>query len=347
MRVGIIVVLGFACVFGWVSRGVGEDLRALVQAAARSSRDRLRSGIGKGVMRGYDKAGRKAYEMPFEAAFNGDKFNLKFDPKREDCGRSVIVSDTSAVSSREYFQGHGPDPVFVRGAGMLQSVQGYFPNEFFRFTAGALNPDQLDKYAVKIEKLSGGRLRGAYDHPNGAKTMFEASPEVAFNVTHLESYDSPPTGRSGWAGDFGWARDGGVWYVRKAELRRFGRGKTQDRREWLYDEFHANRELSRELFSLATFDLKAGDNVIDTRPGQVKVHPVDPAVLAQTTLDTMVRQMEEMPVRGTAPPPRPVSKTMLILAVNVVAAVVILSVWCLWYLFRQRGRVAGKPQSAR
>ena len=162
MRVGIIVVLGFACVFGWVSRGVGEDLRALVQAAARSSRDRLRSGIGKGVMRGYDKAGRKAYEMPFEAAFNGDKFNLKFDPKREDCGRSVIVSDTSAVSSREYFQGHGPDPVFVRGAGMLQSVQGYFPNEFFRFTAGALNPDQLDKYAVKIEKLSGGRLRGAY-----------------------------------------------------------------------------------------------------------------------------------------------------------------------------------------
>ena len=75
------------------------------------------------------------------------------------------------------------------------------------FTAGVLRPEQLDKYPVNIEQLAGGRVRGTYHYPNGATTEFEASPDVAYNVTHMESYETVPAGHAGWAGDLHWARD--------------------------------------------------------------------------------------------------------------------------------------------
>ena len=48
----------------------------------------------------------------------------------------------------------------------------------------------------------------------------------------------------------------------------------------------ANPNLSPELFSLEVFNLKAGDFVVDRRSGMMKVHPVDPAALAERKLDS-------------------------------------------------------------
>jgi hypothetical protein len=129
-----------------------------------------------------------------------------------------------------------------------------------------------------------------------------------------------------------------VWYVQKAVVRILARGETFRRDEWEFEEFRANRDLNPHLFTLAAFNLQTGDNVIDRRSGQMTIHAVDPVVLAETKLDDMVRQMEEMPLHGNRPRPRLTSRTVLIWAVNALAVAIILSVWCVRYLYRRRSR---------
>ena len=304
---------------------------------------------GRGSYRMSDSAANVVADVRFELAFDRGKYNLKIARGVGMPAHRLVVSDQSAIFAQDSYEGEAKPMevnVLKTGPGRFQSATQVFQIDIVRYTAGCLSAEQLDKQPVKIERASGAHVRGSYEHPNGAKAEFEASSDVAYNVVHMESYENTPTGHAGWGGDLDWGRDGPVWYVRKAAVRRFARGQTLDRQEWVYDEFHANPRLAPELFTLAAFNLNAGGSVVDRRSGEAKIHPVNPAAVAETRLDTMVRQMEEMPLRGPPPPPRPVSKTMLIVAVNVVAAVLILSAWCLWYLFRQRRYVANKPQLA-
>ncbi|MGO8747354.1 MAG: hypothetical protein ACLQNE_15320 [Thermoguttaceae bacterium] len=347
MRLQQIPALALALVFlpGWESLGVGQDFRALVQQAAKSSREGLHSGSGAGVYRSYDPAGKMVREVPFQLAFSGKMYNYKLTPKGGRFPRRVLVSDASAIFARDYPE-RTPKlpPVDVYKSNCFDTAAELLRIDLAHFTAGVLRPEQLDKYPVNIEQLAGGRVRGTYHYPNGATTEFEASPDVAYNVTHMESYETVPAGHAGWAGDLHWARDGAVWYVRKSSVWGIARGGTLDRQEWVFDTFRANPNLSPELFSLEVFNLKAGDFVVDRRSGMMKVHPVDPAALAERKLDSMVRQMEQLPDRRTAPAPVRRPRAALILAAN--AAVLAIVVLSAWYVRRRHARKAARAQSS-
>jgi hypothetical protein len=297
-----------AVALGGPETGAAASPVDLVRQAALGARAGLKSGEGSGVYRQYDPQGALIGDVAFELRFRGQCYHLNLHFRRaitdeSRLPRRLIVGDPSAVFFRDYEHDLGRgSPVVVPPSGYRGATAG-FQVALQSVTAGVGRMAHFASQRVSVERLPNGRLRGRIRWTDRFQETFEAAPEAGYNVVTLESFLDEV--RHGELVRLEWAQDAGAWYVRKGSIQRWLWGKADIRYEWEYHRFRANPALSDELFSMAALSLKAGDRIIDQRPGPLKTYQVDPGAVRENKLDTMAAQLEQMPVRGAmiAPPP--------------------------------------------
>jgi hypothetical protein len=322
----------------------GEPLQIMREAVLASLKN-LNSGKGQGTYR-RELRGKAADAFAFEIVFDGDKFNLILSdlvhPRTQEhpFDRRILISDGSVTFMRSIGdrvgQGAQTTLAYPPGPGGIRSAI-QMPMEPVRATRGILDPQVFQNPSLVVVRLANGRLRANYDLNKSVGEMFEASPEAGYNVVLAEAFNKRGT-RTGARFTAEWKRDGGAWYVAAWSREDWTAGEVRTRCELRYDRFAANPRVSPDLFTLKALELPAESHIIDLRPGPSKAYLVgDPQKLAEKKLDTMVGQMESLPVRGQTKQLQSGSRLRVWLcAINVIAILGIAGIWYLYWRRRKR-----------
>ncbi|MHC4180102.1 MAG: hypothetical protein ACYSWU_21570, partial [Planctomycetota bacterium] len=185
--------------------GDAPEVLATLRNAATAVTKNLRSGSAKGTFRKWGPKNELAQDVGFHGAFDGSKYylNLNYQPLRPKqlprpyqrivvCdGSKVVVSEfseyTRSLGAKEKVYFHVEADVHNNRRGTLVNVTHGFPSDIKAIAEGIFNPEILDKYQVKVEKLASGHYRGRFERKPGSCGTFEIAPECGYLVVSAES----------------------------------------------------------------------------------------------------------------------------------------------------------------
>jgi hypothetical protein len=330
------------------ARNDAEPL-AVIRSAFDASSSNLKSGIGHGVFRHYERpVGTKDWkvmtEADMEVHFDGSKYHILLDFTENNSliklDRQVIIYDGSAIFTSRFSDQikpvgsqtsvYSPSPAT---ADVVRPFRAEFPWDVTKLDACLVNVNRLieniGEDAITIVRTQDGDYVGEHDVGKSGKCVFKWPRKYGYNVSVRQlSTDGEP------AGDMvaTWRQSDGVWYVES--LTECGKyAETEFRDELEYDDFEVNAEVSPDLFTMDALAMPSGSRILDQRP-EVKqpIHFVpyeDDEIEAK--LGDMVSQLESLPTNwqpaASVKPSRDFGKIMIVLAnVIIIAAIVTLVV---------------------
>lgn len=321
-----------------------QDALEFVKRATESSSGNLATGEGRGTFRQY-REGTLVLHYTFEVVFARGKFNLRLTDNTRRVSKEspaydrLVVSDGSAIFSKPYgtHVQDRPRTGEVYSPKALRETT-HMPWSLDRVARGPLDPAVFAKFAVRMETLPNGRVRGTYDLNKRVGARFEAAPDAGYNVVLFETFNKEGP-QAGTRAIVDWSRQDGLWYVSALVWEKSLAGVVHERIDLRYDRFTANRAVSPDLFTLQALALREGSRVIDLRPGPSKAYTVgDPQKIAERKLDTIAAQVESLPLVGqTKELERNSGIRGWLWALNVIA---ILAIAGIWYAYWHRRRIA-------
>ncbi len=322
---------------------------AVIRSAFDASSSNLKSGIGHGVFRHYERpVDTKDWELVTEADievhFDKSKYHILLDFTESNAllklDRQVIIYDGSAVFTSRFSEQikpvgsqtsvYNPSPV---PSNLVRPVRAGFPWDVTKLGACLVNVNRLieniGEDAITLVKTQDGDYVGEHEVGKSGKCVFKWPRKYGYNVSVRQlSTDGEP------AGDMvaTWRQSGGVWYVES--LTEYGKyPESESRDELEYDDFEVNAEVSPDLFTMDALAMPSGSRILDQRP-EVKqpIHFVpyeDDEIEAK--LGDMVSQLESLPTNwqpaASVKPSRDFGKILIVLAnVIIIAAIVTLVV---------------------
>lgn len=307
--VGVAVLSLVMCLASRAVRA-DEDVLRLANEAAAAAQSSLTSGRGSGTYRVVNGSGQVVKDVGFQVAFDHDKLNLQLEYRelpsrpRQDI-RRMIVCDGSALFVTRVSTSIVP-------AGCETNVYEMTSQSYDIATDGfeydlrkpngqrANSPTQSEtQRRVHFEKLPNGRYLGRYDESSNWEVTLEIAPELGYHTVKMRGAN-----RSGNVTysqhERDWAKENGVWYVKRMTNETKRADGTVFRRILHYDRFEPNATVPLEMFTMDALKMCEGSRVIDRRPNaQVKIYDFNTAKARQTKaedLDKMALQM-----RGLSP----------------------------------------------
>ena len=325
------------------------DPLAVIRSAFDASSNSLRSGIGKGTFRIYERRGdtgkwKLVNEAAVESHFDGSRFHivLDFTENYLNLDRQVIIYDGSAVFTSRFSEQIKPlgsqtsvYEVAPTSSGLVRPVRAGFPWDVTKLGSALVDINKLieniGEDSVTITRTPDGDYVGEHKLGTTGRVVIKWLQQYGYNVSLRQSFataDGEPVQEHVAT----WQKSRGVWYVNS--LSNWGKYPEREMRSELgYDSFEVNAEVSSDMFSMDALSMPSGSRILDQRAEVTEpIHYVpyeDDEIEAK--LGDMVSQLESLPTdwqpAGSTKPGRSFGKLMIVLVnVIIIAAIVVMVV---------------------
>jgi len=289
----------------------------LIRQASLAAKTNLRSGSGKAIFEKHVKMPNEREMKLVRKAdctilFDRDKYFVRLDFVVDESSKDktqIVVCDGKAIITNEIsplFHPNGAQgAIFPIRGGNIRSYSSDVPINPSKLQEAIMDADEAIKrfnIDIRLNKAN-GMIEGIFRAENIIQ-QFVAGPAAGYNVERRTilntnvSKTEPVTEFSA-----KWEQKDGVWYIRSLQETFKSEDGLNTRTLLEYTSFLPNVPVPAEQFHLNALKFAKGVRILDHRPG-APVRSYEYGLSRETDpskLDTLVGQVESMPIRHLAP----------------------------------------------